>query len=120
MAKTIKRNRVSFREEEHSFDRSAFSADDVIRTAKHFAEQKGVDFDTIRFEVDYERGYYDSVETTIYISGSREETDEEYNARREAIRVREGEARRATIIAAEAKERAEQREYERLKAKYGN
>lgn len=61
--------------------------------------------------------YYD--DTTVTLQRSREETDEEYNARIEAAKLREAEAEKAKREQSKKREAAERATYERLKKKFG-
>jgi hypothetical protein len=79
----------------------------MIASAKQRAATENIR--NIVIDIDYERGYYDSVDITAQIVGTRDETDEEFELRKRDIEQRQ-----------QMNEQQERQAYERLKAKFGS
>lgn len=79
-----------------------------------FAEQNGLDINSLSLELTYERDYYDYCEPKLLASGSREENDKEFEERKakeeiEALKKKED---------AKKKKEEEYATFLRLKEKY--
>lgn len=95
-----------------------FTLNELNEVLNKFSLEYSIPIDDIEINVEYDRGYYDSIETSIELSGRREENTIEMEQRKikeaEVKAVEKAAKKRAKL----AKELAEQAEYERLKKKY--